>query len=59
MAAHRMARGRKVTALVLALCIFAAVFIRWAIINDNLSALENLDDEALAVQTADAWEARK
>ena len=46
-------------ALILALAVLAAVFVRWAVINDNLTALENLDDEALAVQAADAWEARK
>lgn len=44
-------------ALILAGCIFAAVFIPWAIRNDNLAALENLDDEDLAA-TVDAWEGR-
>ena len=43
-------------ALILAAAVMAAVFIRWAIINDNLAALEALDDEMLAVEAAEAWE---
>jgi len=43
------------TALVVALAAFALVGIFWAIRNDNLAALENLDDEQLAVDAADAW----
>lgn len=39
-------------ALILAGAVFAAVFIPWAIANDNLDALEALDDE----QLAQAWE---
>lgn len=42
-------------ALVLAGCVIAGVFIRWAAINDNLAALENLDDEELAGMVADEW----
>ena len=49
----------RMTALILAACIIAGVFIRWAVLNDNLDALENLDDEALAAQAVEAWEARK
>ena len=37
-------------------CIGFAVAIPWAIRNDNLAALENLDDDNLASQAADAWE---
>lgn len=42
-------------ALILAAAILAAVFIRWAIINDNLTALEVLDDEPLAAEASAAW----
>ena len=42
-------------ALILAAAIFAAVFIRHAVINDNLAALEALDDEPLAADAAAAW----
>ena len=43
-------------ALVLAAAVMAGVFIRWAVMNDNLAALEALDDETLAFAAADAWE---
>lgn len=43
------------TALVVALAAFAFVGIFWAIRNDNLAALEALDDETLAIIAADAW----
>ena len=42
--------------IVLALAVAFGLAIRPAIRNDNLTALENLDDEALAVQAAEAWE---
>lgn len=45
----------RVIALVLAMAIFAAVFIRPALANDNLDALEALDDEPLAAEAAQAW----
>ena len=45
-------------AAVLAAAVFLGLAIPRAIRNDNLSAIENLDDEALAAQTVQAWEAR-
>lgn len=45
----------RVTALILAAAVMAAVFIRWAVINDNLSTLEHLDDEPLAAEASEAW----
>lgn len=43
------------TALIVALAAFAFVGIFWAHRNDNLAALEALDDEPLAVDAAQAW----
>lgn len=43
------------TALVVAMAAFALVGIFWAIRNDNIDAMEALDDEALADEAADAW----
>lgn len=43
-------------ALILAGCIMAAVFIPWAIANDNLTALENLDDADVAA-AVEEWNA--
>lgn len=45
--------------LILAAAILSGVFIRWAALNDNLAALEALDDEALAVEAAAQWECSK
>lgn len=42
-------------ALILAAAVMAGVFIRWAVANDRIAALENLDDEQLAGDAADAW----
>lgn len=36
-------------------CVGFAVSIPWAVRNDNLDALENLDDEELAGMVADEW----
>jgi hypothetical protein len=42
--------------LVLAATIFGAfVLIPWARSLDRMDALEDLDDEALAIEAADAW----
>lgn len=42
-------------AVVLAMAIFAGVWIIKSIRDDNLAALEALDDETLAAEAAQAW----
>jgi hypothetical protein len=43
------------TAVVVAMAAFALVGIFWARRLDRMDALEALDDEALAIKAADAW----
>lgn len=42
-------------AVVLAMAVFAGVWILKSIRDDNLDALEALDDEPLAAEAAQAW----